>query len=226
MACIVTIVCSDMTRNGKTLLARLYADLYSLRKENSPIIFDTDLSGNGIFNYFPQSTRSIDLSRVADQVSLFDTMLDAASNPDCPDFVVDVAANELNRFFRIFTDIGFERGAFEAQLDIQVCHVLSWTMKSLQTADNIRKLLNSSRFVAVRNMAVEALPFTPDPEDEAQIPKIEIDLYLNALSKPTFHIVSQTGFSFARFVEGGYEELVYETRAEIWNFLEDVRNQI
>lgn len=199
--------------------------MYSLRKEESPLVFDTDLSGNGIVNYLPNITRTIDLSRVADQVALFDTMLDQTSKASGPDFVIDVAANELNRFFRIFADIGFERGAFEVQLDIQICHVVEWTLKSLKTAANIRDMLTTARFIAVRNMAVEALPFTPDPNEEAQVPHIEFDLFLNALSPDTFRYINDKQFSFATFIEGGYSDMAYESNAEIWNFLEDVRNQ-
>ena len=197
-----------------------------MRKENSPYIFDTDLSGNGIVNYFPEKTRSIDLSRVADQVALFDTMLEFADGGNGPDFVVDVSASELNRFFRIFSDIGFERGAFEAHLDVQVCHIISWTMKSLQTAANIRELLTFSRFIAVRNMAIEALPFTPDLKEEAKVPKMEIDLFLNELSPKVFKLVDDKQFSFSTFIEGGYRHLDDQIRSEIWNFLEDVYNQI
>jgi len=197
-----------------------------LRKENSPLIFDTDLSGNGIVNYFPEKTRSIDLSRVADQVLLFDTMLESGTNGKSVDFVVDVSANELKRFFRIFSDIGFERGAFEVDLDIQVCYIISWTLKSLKNAAKIRDILVSSKFTLVRNMAIEALPFTPDPEEEAQLPNLDIDLFLNALSPEVFRIINNVQFSFARFIEGGHDDLAYEVRAEIWNFLEDVHNQI
>ena len=197
-----------------------------MRKRNSPLIFDTDLSGNGIVNYFPEKTRGIDLSRVADQVALFDTMLEFADGGHGPDFVVDVSASELRRFFRIFTDIGFERGAFETQLDIQVCYIISWTMRSLQTAASIRDVLTSSSFIAVRNMAIEALPFTPKPEEEAQVPHMEIDLFLNVLSPKVFRYVNETQFSFSSFIEGGHDELENEMRIEIWNFLEDVYNQI
>ncbi len=213
------------------MLARLYADLLSLRKENSPLVFDTDLSGNGIINYLPDKTRAIDLSRVADQVSLFDTMLDLTSSAnksgtEGPDFVIDVSANELNRFFRIFSDIGFERGAFEVELDIQICHVISWTMKSLQNAARIRDLLTTSQFIAVRNMAIEAVPFTPTPEEEAKVPNMEIDLFINALTPETFKIINEKTFSFATFIEGGYQHLDYEVKAEILSFIEDVHNQI
>ncbi len=197
-----------------------------MRKADSPIIFDTDLSGNGITNYFPQSTRTIDLSRVGDQVALFDTMLDMASGGKGPDFVVDLSANELNRFFRIFSDIGFERGAFEAHLDIQICYIISWTMRSLKTAENIRDMLTHSRFTAVRNMAIEALPFTPTLEEEASVPRIEIDLFLNVLSPEILRLVNQNQFSFATFIEGGYADVEYEKKLEIWNFLEDVYNQL
>ena len=223
---IVTIVCSDITRNGKTLLARVYADLLSLRKQGSPLIFDTDLSGNGIVNFQEEKTRAIDLSRVADQVALFDTMLELTSSGAGPDFVVDVSANDLNRFFRIFKDIGFERGAFEVELDIQVCHIISWTLKSLQTAANIRDMLTTGRFTAVRNMAIEALPFTPQPHEEMLVPNIEISLFINALSPAVFRIVNQHQFSFSAFIENEYDTLEYELKSEIWNFLEDVYNQI
>ena len=192
------------------------------------MIFDTDLSGNGMVNFFPDKTRSIDLSRVADQVALFDVMLDHANRGQqgeaCPDFVVDIAANELNRFFRIFSDIGFERGAFEARLDVQICHIISWNLKSLKIAANIRSMMNTAKFVAVRNMAIEAVPFTPAPEEESQVPEIEIDLFLNALTPLALHQVNQPDFSFAGFISGQYENLEYELKAEIWNFLEDVYN--
>ena len=197
-----------------------------MRKENSPLIFDTDLSGNGIVNYFAEKTRSIDLSRVADQVLLFDTMLESGNNGKSIDFVVDVSANDLNRFFRIFSDIGFERGAFEVDLEVHVCYVISWTLKSLKNAAKVRDVLVGSRFTVVRNMGIEALPFTPDPEEESQVPNLEIDLFLNALSPEVFRIINDIQFSFARFIEGGHDDLDYEMRAEIWNFLEDVHNQI
>ncbi|MCF6321762.1 MAG: hypothetical protein L3J32_08355 [Rhizobiaceae bacterium] len=213
------------------MLARLYGDLLSLRKENSPLIFDTDLSGNGIINYMADKAQAIDLSRVTDQVSLFDTMLDLTSNAsksgsEGPDFVIDVSANELNRFFRIFSDIGFERGAFEVQLDIKVCHIISWTLKSLQNAARVRDLLNTSQFIAVRNMAIEAVAFTPSPEEEASVPDIEIDLFLNALTTNASKIVNEKTFSFATFIEGGYQHLNYEMKAEILGFLEDVHSQL
>ena len=65
---VVHIICSDTARTGKTLLARVFADLSSLRREDNPVIFDTDISGNGIVTYFPKKTRMIDLSKVADQI--------------------------------------------------------------------------------------------------------------------------------------------------------------
>ncbi|MCP4185260.1 MAG: hypothetical protein GY761_18450 [Hyphomicrobiales bacterium] len=190
------------------------------------MIFDTDLSGNGIVNCFPEKTRSIDLSKVSDQVFLFDTMLETESDGKSIDYVVDVSASELNRFFRIFSDIGFERGAFEIGLDVHVCYIISWTLKSLKNASKIRDILVDSQFTVVRNMAIEALPFTPDPEEESQVPNLEIDLFLNALSPEVFRIIDNKQFSFARFIEGGHDNLDYEMRAEIWNFLEDVHNQI
>ena len=229
----VYIVCSDVTQNGKTLLARLYADFLGMRKSISPVIFDTDLSGNGIVNYFPNATRPIDLARIQDQIGLFDTILNAArgTGPDGPaeeppDFVVDVAASELDRFFRIFHDIDFEAGAEEAGIYVQVSYIIRWTLKSLRIADAVRSKLTTTRFVAVRNMAIDATAFTPDPEDPLPVPEIDIELFLKKPSKRVARIVNDERFSFARFIIGRYSRLDGETEREIWDLLEDVYNQI
>lgn len=233
MGSIVYIVCSDVTRNGKTLLARLLADLLSLRKSAPPIIFDTDMSGDGIINYFPDFTRPINLSRIGDQVKLFDTMLNTASGyawdaslGDPPDFIVDLNANDLDRFFHLFHDIGFEEGAVEAGLSVRVCFILRWTLKSLRIADATRSGLTTSRFITVRNMAVEAEPFTPDPDDPLPVPKIDIDLFLYDLSKELARTVRDEHFSFAQFATGKLNQFDHESEREMWQFLETVYNQM
>lgn len=230
MGCSVTIVCSDSTRNGKTLLARMVADLLSMRKDNSPVVFDTDLTGNGIRNFLPLKTLTIDLSKVADQVRMFDAMLESrpvgGNDPDArPDYVIDLAANDLDRFFRIFKDIGFERGAFEAQLDVHVFHIVSWTFQSLKNAAAVRERLNTSRLILVRNMAIEAQPFTPTVQEEAQIPNLNIDLFLEDINPPARQIINEINFSFADFINGGADTFDYEARSQIWTFLEDFKNQ-
>ncbi len=230
---LVHIICSDTARVGKTLLARVFAARLALRRENNPAIFDTDLSGNGIINYLPDKTRLIDLAKIGDQVAMFDTMIEAAQEPvpsgadgGAQDFVIDLAASELRRFFSVFNDIGFERGAGEAGLDVRIYYIVSWTLKSLQTGDEISAMLTTSRFFAVRNMAIAAYAFTPEPFERPLVPKINICLFLNELSPEAFTIVNEHAFSFSRFASGGYKDLKQDVRAEIWKFLEDIYNQI
>ncbi len=232
MGSIVHIICSDTARNGKTLLSRVLADLSSLRREGSPVIFDTDITGNGIVNYFPANTTNIDLSRVGDQVTLFDTMMELNEPPARtrevgrpPDFVVDVAASELGRFFDLFRDIGFERGAEEAGLDVRVYYMISWTLQSLQSTERVRDLLRKSRFFAVRNMAVQAFAFTPLPHEAALVPEIDISLFLNALPPSVFGIINEKTFSFARFISGEYKDMRPSVRTQILQFLEEVHNR-
>ncbi len=242
MASVVHIFCSDTARTGKTLLARVFADMSSLRREGNPIIFDTDMSGNGIVNYFPGKTRLIDLSMVADQVVMFDTMMqlhetgnpgpgfpdrlpDIGSGALGADFVVDLAASDLGRFFEMFNDIGFERGAEEAGLDVRIYYMVNWSLKSLQRTDRIRSMLKSSEFFAVRNMGVQAFSFTPRPHEADLVPQIDISLFLKALSPSVFAIVNEKDFSFARFVSGEYTEMKTRANREIWNFLEGIYNQ-
>ncbi len=236
MGSVVHIVCSDTARTGKTLLARVFADLSSLRREDNPVIFDTDTTGNGIVTYFPKKTRMIDLSKVADQVTLFDTMMEAhekrvASGDQIgdaarvPDFVVDVATSDLTRFFDMYRDIGFEKGAEEAHLDVRIYYMISWTLKSLQRTEQIRNRVKNSRFFAVRNMAVEAFPFTPQPHEADLVPEINISLFLNALSTSVFGMINEKNFSFAQFISGEYKSLLRPEKAEIWDFLEEIHNR-
>ncbi len=248
MASVVHIFCSDTARTGKTLLARVFADLSSLRREGNPIIFDTDISGNGIVNYFPEKTSLIDLSMVADQVRMFDTIMQL-HDPNGPsvnkgsgagkksnqsgvinsaagsDFVVDVAASDLGRFFEMFNDIGFERGAAEARLDVRIYYLVNWSLKSLQRTEQIRSLLKSSDFFAVRNMGIQAFSFTPAPHEADLVPEIDISLFLKALSPSVFGLVNEKEFSFARFASGEYTEIKTRANREIWNFLEGIYNQ-
>jgi len=246
MTSVVHIFCSDTARTGKTLLARVFADLSSLRREGNPVIFDTDISGNGIINYFPEKTVLIDLSMVADQVRMFDTMMQLN---DCDasgmnvgegmkshrggkmnlaagsDFIVDVAASDLGRFFEMFNDIGFERGAAEVNLDVRIYYLVNWSLKSLQRTAQIRSLLKTSKFFAVRNMGIQAFSFTPEPHEADQVPEIDISLFLKALSPSVFAIVNERDFSFARFASGEYTEIKTRANREIWNFLEGIYNQ-
>ncbi len=213
-------------------MARVFADLSSLRREGNPVIFDTDTSGNGIINYFPEKTSLIDLSMVADQVRMFDTImqlhepngLDTGSglgkgkglgigkssgggkkqlqsglinSAAGSDFVVDVAASDLGRFFEMFNDIGFERGAAEARLDVRIYYLVNWSLKSLQRTEQIHSLLKSSDFFAVRNMGIQAFSFTPAPHEADLVPEIDISLFLKALSPSVFGLVNEKEFSFA-----------------------------
>jgi len=241
MASVVHIFCSDTARTGKTLLARVFADLSALRREGNPIIFDTDISGNGIINYFPDKTRLIDLSMVADQVTMFDSIMqlhdtqnlsrraagrvNSSGSTLAPDFVVDVAASDLGRFFEMFNDIGFERGAAEAQLDVRVYYLVNWSLKSLLRTEQIRSMLNATKFFAVRNMGIQAFSFTPLPHEADLVPEIDISLFLKALSPSVFGIVNEKDFSFARFASGEYTEIKTRANREIWNFLEGIYNQ-
>jgi len=71
----ITIVCSDCSRNGKTLFAKLVADLLALRHGAPPIIFDTAAPDGSIIRQFPATTRIIDLTKTPEQLALFDGIL-------------------------------------------------------------------------------------------------------------------------------------------------------
>ena len=106
---------------------------------------------------------------------------------------------------------------------MQVCFLVDWSVNSLKTAAYVRQRLSSSRFVAVRNLAIEEMPITPRTDD--RWPEMEIDLYLGRLGSEAARIVQSADFSFAEFISEQRGDIPYEVRVEIWNFLEDVYNQ-
>ena len=98
----MTVVCSDESRNGKTLTARLLTD-HLLLTGRDPHVFDCDDPRGHINRFFPARSTLIDIVRTPGQIRLFDTVL---ANPG-RDYVVDLPANALDGFFTVVDDLDF-----------------------------------------------------------------------------------------------------------------------
>ena len=175
----------------------------------------------------------IDISLLTDRVLLFDSLL--ADEPvhhndgnviNAPDFVVDVETGALNQFFQIFDDIGFDREVNRLQLDVQIWFILSWTLKSMRTVENIQALVSGCKLKIARNMADKGELFALKPEEENLLHSVETDLLLNALSSAAMRVVNDRRFSFGDFVVGKHHNINDQVATEISTFIKLFYDQI
>ena len=216
-----TIVCSDCPRNGKTLFAKLAADLLALRLGHPPHIFDTDEPDGGLIAHFPRHGEVIDLSKTTQQVALFDGMLGQPGGH----FLIDLSARHFSKFFNIYRDIGFEQGAEESGLDVSVFFLIDRTEASIEAAAALSASIPGTRFLTVRNSAIgDALGQGQATNIYHQM-RIDREILLPQLSPEALGMLEHPDFHFDTFIAGKYEHFPFELKAELWGFLEGLYEQ-
>jgi hypothetical protein len=143
------IVASLHGRTGKTLLARVLAE-YFILSGRRPLLFDTDAVECRLCACFPHEAMVVDLNRVPDQMTLFDTMAVAA--PEAR--VVDVSHQSYRKFFRVMQDIDFiaETRAFDVEPII--FYLADRNADSYDEALRLRDRFPDSAMVTVENAFV------------------------------------------------------------------------
>lgn len=216
-----TIVCSDCPRNGKTLFAKLAADLLALRLGHPPIIFDTDEPEGSLINHFPEHGQIIDLSKTTAQVALFDGMLMQPGSH----FLIDLADRHFSKFFKIYRDIDYESGAEEVGLDLSVFFLIDRTEASIEAAAELSESLPKTRFLTVRNSAIGDALGQGRASDIYHKMRIDREVLLPQLSAEALGMLEHPDFHFDTFIAGKYEHFPFELKAELWGFLEGLYEQ-
>lgn len=184
-------------------------------------MFDTDFPHGGIAGYFPENSEIIDLSRTQGQMRLFDTMIAVPG----VNYVVDLQASLLDRFFTIFNDIAFDTGAQESGIGVVVYFIVDRSLNSIHAAEQVRAKLRASELVLVHNEAIGNALNIPGAVEEYEDIEKDRDLVLPKLSEEARDLVETAGFSFADFITGKSEKIPVVIRRELWQFLETIYNQ-
>jgi hypothetical protein len=145
----VLIVASPRPRVGKTLLARLLADHLSLNGE-ARRLFDTDAADLRLSAFFPDGTTVIDLERVPDQMTLFDslTVEPAVSQ------VIDLTHRSFGKFFKLMQEIGFAAEARAAGFVTVIFYIPDSEPDSYEQGLALRDRFRDCGFVLVKNAAI------------------------------------------------------------------------
>jgi hypothetical protein len=140
------IVASLHGRSGKTLLARLLAD-YAILQDDPPIIFDTDATEQKLSACFPTRSIVVDLDKVTDQMSLFDTLTVPSSSPR----VIDLTHRSFGKFFKLMQEIGFVAEAKAHGNEVVIFYIHDHEADSFAEGRRLREQFKDCHFVVTQN---------------------------------------------------------------------------
>ncbi len=215
-----SIVCSDLPRNGKTLVARLVAD-YQILCQNETEIFDLAQGARGIQSFYPIRARRIELTKTADQMALFDRAL-AEPVHDC---VVDLPAHLLTDFFKYLREFGFSEAARARAVEIVIYFVIDKASGSLTAAEKLRQDNPGDRFIIVWNEAFLAGIREGFVSGVLQTLKKDGQVIVPSLAPKIMRTVESPGFSFSNFVLADQPALDKQSAEALKAFLADVFQQ-
>ncbi|VAW03023.1 hypothetical protein MNBD_ALPHA08-156 [hydrothermal vent metagenome] len=213
----IYIVCSDQTRNGKTLFARLLAD-FLLVQGGKPFVIDLDAPTGGICDYFPEISEVFDVASVPGQMELFDWILGTPGR----DYVLDVPARYLDKLFTVMDDINFLEGAGAQGFEINVFYLVEGSVKSLTTAQMMHDNFTVDRFFVVRHEAMD--------EDLKDFKKLSLfnnlivqgQIVLPKLDGDVLDEIEDEAFSFCEFIGGEESDMDAKIQFKLASFLEVV----
>jgi hypothetical protein len=216
-----SIVCSDLPRNGKSLVARLVAD-YRILCQSETEIFDLSPGPRGLQGFFPIRSRRVDLAKTTDQMVLLDRPLSAPTH----DYVVDVPSHLLADFFKYLREFGFSAAARAKSVEVVIYFVIDKASGSLSAAEKVRQENPGDRFIVVWNEAFLSGIREGFVSGMLKTLKKDGQLIVPNLPPKVLKAVEDPGFSFSNFVLADQPALDKQSADELKSILADVFHQL
>lgn len=140
----VIIVGADKGGVGKTTVMRTLLDYFLARKVPTRA-FDTESPKGTLKRFHPDVTDIVDVTKIADQMQIFDTLSDNAVT------LIDVRAGLLSPTLTALRNIGFIDAAKKGQLSVSIFHVLGPSIASLDEIVETSEVANDVRYFLVKN---------------------------------------------------------------------------
>jgi hypothetical protein len=193
----------------------------SLAGSDSFRIFDTDYPNGDLAGFFPQNSQIIDLAKTGGQVELFDTIM---GEPQF-DYVIDLQAERLAGFMKLYNDISFDAAGAEAHITTSFFFLLDRTLNSVSAALKLQRQLKFAQFIPVRNEALGNILTVPQAARIYGEIRRSREIILPRLSVEALNYMDRPDFSFADFITRNGAGVPTQLRIELWGFLESVYNQ-
>jgi hypothetical protein len=142
----VILVGADKGGVGKTTVARTLLDYFTAHQ--IPIrAFDTEAPKGTLKRFHPDLTDVVDMTKVPDQMKIFDTL----NSADAAVTLIDVRAGLMSPTLQALRDIGFIEAAKKGQITFALFHILGPTIASLDEIADTAAYLGDARYFLVKN---------------------------------------------------------------------------
>jgi hypothetical protein len=142
----VIIVGADKGGVGKTTVSRTLLD-YFIAHQIPTRAFDTESPRGTLKRFHPEVTEVVDMTLIADQMKIFDTLNSAQASVT----VIDVRAGLMSPTLKALRDIGFIDAAKKGQITFAVFHILGPSIASLDEINETAAYLGDARYFMVKN---------------------------------------------------------------------------
>ena len=142
----VVIIGADKGGVGKTTVARTLLD-YLVRHQIRTRAFDTEIPKGTLKRFHPDITDIVDISQVADQMRIFDTV----NSTDAAVSLIDVRAGLLSPTLSALRKIGFIDAAKKGEITLVVFHILGPSIASLEEIAQTANSLRDAKYFMVKN---------------------------------------------------------------------------
>jgi len=154
----VILVGADKGGVGKTTVARTLLDYFGAHQ--TPVrAFDTEAPRGTLKRFHPDVTEIVDVTQVADQMKIFDTLGSAEAKVT----IIDVRAGLLSSTLQALSDIGFIESAKKGQITFAVFHILGPSIASLEEITETSRFVGDASYFLVKNHINETSFFEWDP---------------------------------------------------------------
>ena len=194
----VIVVGADKGGVGKTTVARTLLDYFSAHHVAARA-FDSESPKGTLKRFHPDISEIVDITSVADQMRIFDTL----SNADANVTVIDVRAGLLSPTLRSLRDIGFLDAAKKGQLTFVVFHILGSSIASLNEIEEMAAFAADGRYFLVKNFINNTSFFEWDETTYASYFKKfkdAVEITIPKLSELAYEQVDLAAVPFLTFV--------------------------
>jgi hypothetical protein len=194
----VIVVGADKGGVGKTTVSRTLLDYFNARQVPTRA-FDTESPRGTLKRFHPETTDVVDVTSVADQMKIFDTL----GSSDSRVTVIDVRAGLMSPTLRSLSEIGFLDAAKKGQLTFAVFHILGSSIASLDEIAETASYMQDAKYFLVKNHINTATFFDWDSATyDSYFRKIKdaVDVDIPKLNELAFEQVELAGVPFVNFI--------------------------
>jgi hypothetical protein len=142
----VILVGADKGGVGKTTVSRTLLDYFTAHQV--PVrAFDTEAPRGTLKRFHPDLTDVVDMTKVPDQMKIFDTL----NSAEAAVTMIDVRAGLMSPTLQALRDIGFIEAAKKGQITFAVFHILGPSIASLDEIAETATFLGDAKYFLVKN---------------------------------------------------------------------------